>query len=280
MTNSPGFQRFRLLALGVVVSALTVLPGCATTQTAQQVFGQKILGPQLMGVLGLNNKSAQDMANTHYPTESPGTPQIQRFDPPPLNHGSPISFGYFLDGETRWPSMPPREGIADLPTLSGAYNMRVGRTIQCTYGPDDNRRIVYFWDNVRPIIDTRIPREDLNKWAAKRRITADVAVINCPSTWGDALTFVWGESAWQTLQASPGAIASRTALQADFAQAAAERRHAEILEERRAAALAKLPDRERCLITRGVKHLDDNYDRLTPLGRANLQLACGQFPRP
>jgi hypothetical protein len=269
------------------VAALAVLAGCATTQTAQQVFGQKILGPQLMGVLGLNNKSAQDMANTHYPTESPGTPQIQRFDPPPLNHGSPISIGYFMDGETQWPSnggmrfMDSRpQDAANLPSFSGAYVVRFGRTVRCTYGIDESYRIVFLWDKVRPAFDTRIPKEELNKWAAGQRITADIAVNSCPSRWGDALTLIWGQDAWQKLEASPGAIASRTAFQAASTQATAERRRAEILEERREAALAKLPDRERCLIIRGVKYLDDNYDKLTPLGHAQLQLACGHFPRP
>jgi hypothetical protein len=266
---------------------LAALTGCATTLDTQKVLGQKILGPQLMGVLGVKNSNVQGMANSHYPTEPPGTPQIQRFDPLTLNHGAPISVGYFLgSSEREWPStgavrmMPPREGVADLPTLSGVRNMRVGRTIRCTYGIDGNHRTVYLWDKVRPVIDAGIPRENLNRWAAERRVTADIAVTVCPAKWGDALTLIWGQNAWQTLQASAGASSSRLQFESDIAKAVADRERDKIIQAARDAAFEKLSDREKCMRRNGLEEpeeLRQRGRRVSVLYSSQVDIACGRY---
>ena len=275
------FSRSRVSTVFLSLSALHLLTGCLTLPVAQGRPGFHGFGTESSEAkLNRMIREEDERTRPQYPIEPPGTLQNPRFVPRPLDHGSPISVGSFREGENTWTlnhgrNMPPRQGSVVLPGTSG-NNTKWGRTIRCIYGFESNYRSVVFWNTARPVIDRSIPKEELYKWAIKEELAADVAITECPAKWGDALVLVWGQGAWERLQASAGASRSRLEQKAERERAISlQAAHQRELE----ADFERLPEREKCLRRNGLVEPGSTQGSKGALYGSRVMIACGRYPQ-
>lgn len=208
--------------------------------------------------------------------ESVNAVQNRRFPDAILHHGVGQSHGFFSETEHSWGLNPvaTRQRAIHLPWMSIGKGRYLGSAIVCHYGSTEGHyRAITLWHVARPVIDPTLTVNQIYQGEV-RQLTADIAIAgNCPSTWGEALTLVWGSDAWDRLRNSPQAKASlEDARKFERMNLEARRQW----EERMAAGWAKLSEEERCLISNGVS---DPESRHSQLGKffANLCLLKNQL---
>jgi hypothetical protein len=180
-----------------------------------------------------------------------------------LHHGVGQTSGFFSETERSLALNPvkTRNRGVWLPWTTWGKGQYLGNAIVCHYGGNESGyRAITLWHVARPKIDPALTLEQVYRGNV-RELVADVAITgNCPGTWGDALTFVWGEDAWNRLRNSPQAKQSLAEAE-QFEKASLEERRR--WEAQKAEAWAKLSEKDRCLIRMGVH---EPKGKLTPLG--------------
>ncbi len=186
----------------------------------------------------------------------------RRFPDAILHHGVGQTNGFFWEGERSLRLNPKTStrGIP-LPWMSQGAGQHLGYAITCHYGgTESNYRKITLWHVARPKIDPSLRLDQIYRGGI-RDLVADVAIPgNCPMTWGEALTLVWGDDAWERLRNSPQAKASLVEAAA-YEKSTQEER--ERWQAKQAEAWAKLTEKERCLIRMGVH---EPRGKLTALG--------------
>ncbi|MDI4635391.1 hypothetical protein J7U46_20170 [Pelomonas sp. V22] len=106
----------------------------------------------------------------------------------------------FDPSELEWPLTFARDRDMNI----NLYSMKdVARRIDCQWrNPADKSdfRAISLWKGRRP--DLSFATDKDSKDYAMGRLTADIAIDQCPATWGEAVTLVWGPNAVKQLQAS------------------------------------------------------------------------------
>ncbi|NGZ86734.1 hypothetical protein [Duganella aceris] len=109
------------------------------------------------------------------------------------------SVGPFDPAEDTWRLSESKPGSVE---LNYALRLRAP-TLSCTYSRPGNRnhyRNMTLWANSLPDL-SQVADSTMNGMSGiKRSLTADIAVSQCPATWGDALTLVWGPTAMDDIK--------------------------------------------------------------------------------
>lgn len=109
------------------------------------------------------------------------------------------SAGPFDPMEGAWRLTESKPGFAPL-----SYNARTKAPIlTCTYNKPGDRNVyrsVTLWANSRPDMSQSSDNDINGLSGLKSKLTADIAISQCPATWGDALTLVWGPTAMDDIK--------------------------------------------------------------------------------
>ncbi|MCE2915100.1 MAG: hypothetical protein ACOVOT_08385 [Rubrivivax sp.] len=210
-----------------------------------------------------NHFRRQAEADRRLSLEEGNASSDRRFPDMILRHGVGQSSGFFSESERSLTLGGSNSATRTvwLPWMPWGKGQYLGNAILCQYGGSEGlNRGILLWHVARPKIDPSLPAEQIYKGDI-RTLAADVVVKgNCPGTWGEALTLVWGEDAWDRLRNSPEA--KKSLIEAEqVARMNLEQRQR--WEAQKEEAWAKLSEKERCLIRMGLS--DPNAKR-TPLG--------------
>lgn len=269
-----------LASLSLQAAVVVSLAGCLSIP----------LSPERPGFYGVGAESAsaryerlvrerEAELRPRFPVEAAGAAQVPRFPAQVLNHGVGETAGNFSESENTWRlnsvMQSPRnsEGIAYLPWTLGKGDDKWARTLRCHYGQNEgNYRALLFWHKVRPAVDATVPIDQVYTGDV-RKVTADIAVSECPATWGEALAFVWGSDAWDVLARSPGAVNSRL-----VAKLESDRNRELLLRHQREmeASYERLSERGKCLRRNGLVEPGSERGAKSALYSSWVQVFCGK----